>query len=418
MRNTMFDENAPASSRLASGLRLAASSTVGWLWETTKEAKDFVFQGKGGPQKVVDEVAGFTADVIYETATGERPKTQGQGIDAKFPTVSRIFDTNTTFADLMDRGSKGSPDPVTTGKQITESGNKPGDYRPDNFAKPNDKAAQIVAGTPAPSSVPAMQGAANSVLSGRSGRPSFVQMYNAVGLTRLGVITPQQLMNFANTGQFNAAAKRNLQVIQSGNVARIFDKDAGVLSPAFFVDPSKGADDSTDEDDFDLATKLLEDFFTDDKGKPQPGLVRRTVRKFDRARDVLSNAYNGGKPIKIDQNFANEFEEGMQLIRNYEDPRSIVNPKRWVDWRELQDRAGLIGYMAVKAGVTSPDDFNDYAFNFGLDFGEFADKHRLPEEFRADTIINMEQTHQKTGADREDIVEATMKEILSRINTG
>jgi len=233
-------------------------------------------------------------------------------------------------------------------------------------------------------------------------------MFNAVGLLKMQVISPDQFMNYAHTGKFTAAAKADIKLVSDDGVTTVFADGVPIRR---VQTGNMGEEPQTDEDRFDLSIKLLEDFFVDEKGKAQPGLARRAVRKIDRAGDVLANAFNEGNKIPMDQNFANDFEEGMSMVRRYEDPRWITNPTRWFDGREMNDRAGLLGYIGVRMGLTGGDDFNDFGYQYGVEFGTFADSKRLNEEFRTDTIIKMEQKHQETGASREDILEATLEQL-------
>jgi hypothetical protein len=156
------------------------------------------------------------------------------------------------------------------GQLIEEPANTPAKVPPQkrrenapSQMRTREQVDRAIANADVPATPAAMQGAATQVLQNK--RPGFVELYNAVGLARLGVITSEQLMRYRETGQFNAAAKRNLQVIQSGNVARIFDKDAGVLSPAFFVDPTQGAGGTADMGDIlsqrQKYQNLMEDYF-------------------------------------------------------------------------------------------------------------------------------------------------------------
>ena len=434
LRETLNDSEAPASSRVAAGIQLFYSNTIGSFADTAAGAARFASQGKGvieGTREAVDVGAGFIADVAYEVGTGKPPETQGQGIDAKgsLPsgtTLYNFFDKilGKDSGKRLETAATPVTKPVATVADINEvTGGIAPEYNRDNFTQPSETAAKTMLSTPVAGTPEAAKAGASTVLSTK-GRPNLVQMYNAVGLARLKIISPEQLQRYAATGQLNEAAKRELQIVQSEGYARIFDKNTGELSAAFPISPN-ASDTSTDEEDFDLSVKLLEDFFRDYEGKADPGAARQAVRQLDRTRDVISNRFNNGKPIPLDQNFANEFEEGLRFQRRYKDPRSVINPGRWLDSRELGRQSGTLGYAAVKAGITSQNDFDNFAFEFGIEFGEFATNQGWSEERLLTQQLNMEDKARALtrGAEpafssmekaREKVREATVEAIIER----
>jgi len=299
--------------------------------------------------------------------------------------------------------------------KIPTAPNETPDNAPSRSEAMNDPDAAINKAE-APKSQSATIKAATSVgQASRSQRrvPFVYELYNAASLAQAGLITPEEFQRFARTGSMDEPLETTLFNMQDAIAVIQTDPSQGgaVAGVSFIGAPGSGADAQTDEERFELATKLLEDFFVDEDGKDQPGLVRRAVRVFDRAGDVLANAFNDGNPIPIDQNFANEFEEGLQLVRNYEDPRWIINPSRWFDGRKLADRSGLIGYLGVRYGITNPEEFDDFAFHFGIDFNEFAENQRWSEERKAAQIIEMERAYRQDK--KKDGSRFTRKEIVN-----
>ena len=104
--------------------------------------------------------------------------------------------------------------PAETPANIVEAGSTPAANNPKKIAKSEAAANEAIDKAPSFDSVEAVSATANQVLSTK-GRPSIVDMYNAVGLAKLKVISTEQLMNYAQTGRFNAAAKANLQLVTS-----------------------------------------------------------------------------------------------------------------------------------------------------------------------------------------------------------
>lgn len=327
------------------------------------------------------------------------------------------------YGGLLNIGGEEIPavgKPATTPKEVSEAtaamGGKTSDVSHKGVTENPQRATEVA---PAPANNGVAQNMAQSVTQPtRTRRPTIPQLMNAASLAKMGVIDQQSLQRYARTGSWDEPSKKQLVGLGNGQFV-IFDPATGGYSVHGTAAQQPAM---TDEERFDLSVKYLEGFFTDEDGKIMDGVARRAVRRFDRAGDALANAYNNGQPIPIDQNFANDFAEGMDFVTQYEDPRFILNPSRLFDSREMRDRAGLIGYMAVKGGIRSQEEFNDFGFQYGVEFGEFADNNSLNEEFRADTIINMEQKYQQlrnAGEDvsREEVREATVKAIVEKIQS-
>lgn len=411
LREIMTNPRAQTGERLLAGARKLVSDFFGPNettkllerdWDANPPAPEEMPMGPsdflGGGR--LNKLAGALHDQIHEAVYGMESPTKGQTL------TSKVLGKELSDAAKPDYpGSKPRETAATTPKDIQSDGNKASDYSPSKLAQPGEDTGKALMRTPPPGNADAAAQSARTVLAPvKNKRPNLMQMYNAVSLAKMKLVSVEQLHRYAATGQMNEAAKADLQIIQSGGWARVFDKNTGTLSAPIPIDPTKGGDDSSDEDRFDLATKLLEDFFVDEDGKPDRFAARQAVRKLDRAGDVLANAFNGGKDITLNQNFANDFEDGLRLIRNYEDPRGIFSMK-WFDNKNLRDRSGIVGYLGVQLGITNPNEFNDFAYNYGIEFIDWAEQQGWSEERKAAQIIELERAHKEDKKSREEIFE-------------
>ena len=407
LKATLIDNNAPISSRVAAFTQLQGSLTnrafqfFGLVGvdadQPTSSGEVALRAGAQGGIDAINAAGGFIVDVVAEVVTGEPLDTQGQGFNRQVEAlILGNSDAATNEASLVSKEA-------TSARDVIDAGAKPADFTADKVGQPGEAAGTALLTGPTFTSEAAVQGATNSISNTR-GRPSTIQIYNATGLARLGVITPKQLTTYARTGQFDGATKPAFHFVTdkaSGQTTVFRD---GVATGR--VRTGAGEDGAgSDEDRFDLATKLLEDFFVDRDGKPDKRAARIAVAKFDRAGDVLAKAFNDGESVMVDQNFANDFADGLSFVRNYEDPRFILNPAKLFDGRELADRSGLVGYLGVKLGIASQGDFDDFAFNFGIEFNDFANGQRWSEARKAAQIIEMERAHKDDRKPREEILE-------------
>ena len=297
-------------------------------------------------------------------------------------------------------------------------------YKAETIAKDPQAAANAVAGAPilAPRAVAPT---AQAVLGAQgSKRPSLVQMANAVSLAKMNLITGPQLMQYAATGSLTGPAKRNLQKVTDAKsgITTIFDMDRGVPISQFQTGRGEAPDVPTDKENFNYAVDLLQDYYLDRDGKVDKRRAREAVRQFNRVKRTLESAFFDGNQIAIDQTFADDFEQGARWQNNYEDPRSRFNPMRWIDSRELGRQTGTLGYMAVQMNVSGQDDFDSFATEWGIEFGEFATNRGMDEEERTQMIISLEDTAQKSkelyGGDikkaREEVRKATIEYLAKQ----
>ncbi len=311
-------DDQPASTRIASGVRLLASQTLGKFADTAKGAFRFATGGTESTRETVDQAAGFIADTVFEVATGEAPETQGQGIDAK-GTIEFLDGLIDSDYKGLEAAAKPSETVATTPKDISDStGKSASAYNRNNFTQPNDAAARTVLNTPTPGTPNAVQGAADSVLGVKTKRPNLVQMYNAVGLTKLGILTPAQLTNYAQTGQFNAAARGKLQTIQSGDMARIFDPNSGALSAPFSVSGAAGGGSIKDRA---AVRKEIEAQVEGEFLLPDGSANKRALQQFTNATEEIFSimGIEQGDVRRTNDVFLNNLARGSRFVQRFDE---------------------------------------------------------------------------------------------------
>lgn len=428
----MRNSDAPGSSRVASGIRLAYSNTVGSFGEavvdTATGAARFGGGGVGGAfegtREGIDAGAGFLADVAYEVATGEAPETQGQGIDAKggIPPGTNIYN----FFDKMfgvggpekrlERAATPVTKPVTTVADVNKvTDGSASEYGRGNFTQPNNNAAKTVLSTPAPGNAEVARASANTVLSTK-GKPDMRDMFNAVSLSRMpnSGVTAEQLRNYAKTGQFDEAAKRKLQVVQGGGgsfaVLDVTGDSAGQGRPVSSgqIGPGDGASTKQTVAERNAIRKLtvdtVEGNFADQDGK----INKRHLQSFMDVQDGVFNLAGIGpndaqrttpsylRSIAAGSGFVSRFnEDDIQLIDlSYGDV-------------QIPHTAGnvAIGQVADEVGITSQDEatyfLRDYAHTLreGIEVRNDAwlvNKVRHSEAFVQDARTNPENPDYKT----------------------
>jgi hypothetical protein len=295
-------------------------------------------------------------------------------------------------------------------KPATTPGEVPTQFRRDNAPANMQTREQVdtaIANANIPVTPDAITATADQVLRSQGKRPGFVELYNAVGLARLKIITPEQLMNYRQTGQFNAAAKRNLQVIQSGNVARIFDKDVGALSPAFRIDPTQGGAGSAGTTEQAAFLNLLqddipEDLFGDDKGRQATFISGVTgameILGYDLSSENGRPGSLGGLNAASQPRVRNAIKQGGLFIQRF-DPDTAqnlfqgtgdFNPLPGSD-PEFPVSAGSIalGTEAALHGITNQRDANEFLYQWGAQYLD-AFSYLTAEEL----IVNVRQYEQ------------------------
>jgi len=411
------DSNSPASSRVAATARLVYSATVGSFLDFEKEAIGYAVnkggQSTGWTQDKVDKGAGFLIDVIEETITGKPSKTQGQGVDAKVASIGgKVLDDPA----VAQQGSKTTDGPAVNIGDIKSSGANPNDYSADKFSAPSETAGRTLAATPTPGTEEGVKSTAGTLLSAQGKRPSLVNIFNAVGLTKLNVLSPEQLMRYAQTGQFNEAAKRDLQVIQSEGFARIFDKDTGSLSAPFQIAPGEGGDTTrrtvADRKAVrDLTVDTVENTFIDAK---TGDVDKRWLQQFMDVQDGVFDIKGIGPndPDRTEPSTLRSIAAGSRFVSQFNE-----DDIQWVDlsWGdvEIPHTAGnvALGVVADESGITNQEEANyflrDYAhtlrklLNVRADAkvrndGWLATQVTQAEKFLADARTNKDNPHYDT----------------------
>jgi len=255
LRRIMTDSNAQTGERLVAGAKKLAIDLFSpgggepqRDWVANPPTQEEIDGSLGAMLKAsaaysgekADAFGGFILDKIHETVYGIDSPTKGQPLTDKANSV--LGREVTAAAKPGYPGAKTRDTEATNVGDIRADGNSGSDYTPGKLAQPGEDAGKAMMRTPPPGNATAAAGAARSVAAPvRGKRPNLVQMYNAVGLAKLGLISTEQLQRYAGTGQLNEAAKADLQVLQSGGWARVFDKNTGALSAPIQVAPGDAA---------------------------------------------------------------------------------------------------------------------------------------------------------------------------------
>jgi hypothetical protein len=210
---------------------------------------------------------------------------------------------------------------VSSDKAITESVNKPSqvpaDKRKENAPSNMQTQEQVdtaIANGDTLNTAAAVQNAAKVVT--RNKRPGFVELYNAVGLARLKIISPEQLLNYSQTGQFNAGTKATLQNVGNGTIA-VYDALGNLMRVDKF---NAGGDGQPSVQDQRRAYDLLKartDLLYEDHPEAQANFI-----------SSLEEAYNYlGLPSDNSEQLAdranptnlNLLQNGAQLLRRFDE---------------------------------------------------------------------------------------------------
>jgi len=180
--------------------------------------------------------------------------------------------------------------PVENVAEITNGGGYAAEYVPTKIAKSEAAAEAAIEKGPIFASSEAAEAAVERTLATK-GRPTLPEMYNAVGLAKLKVISPAQLTNYARTGQFDAAATRKLQAITSDGITTILDLTgdaAGQGRVVNRVQTGKMSEDISQEDIYDLQSKYTKNKVIDwDTGKPSAAGHERLMTNLHAANRLL-----------------------------------------------------------------------------------------------------------------------------------
>jgi len=401
LRSTMFDSNAPVSSRIASGVRLLAGD-ITKLTDSILDRGEAIFQG----EKPINAVGGFIVDVVQETLTGKTPETQGQGFDEKMEKL--ILGENKNIASPDYSGKQALAAAPTSINDISSAGAKPSDYTPSKVSQPGLPASKAVLRAPIPSSVETAQQMATSVVN-TQGKPSFVDVFNATSLTKAGVITPTQLFRYARTGQFDEPTKKQLLSLGSGAFA-IFDPDTGGV--AFGQVPGTGAEAESDIDIFKDQRTLIENSpeFQDSDGNVDEARVQVALEQIETATDTLQSAGLIDRKSRTNRSLLSSLKQGQRFVRRFSaDPSQTFDFNPFSD-PELGPNNMALGFIADQFGITNQEDADRFLFDYGITLrGAFPN---MRAEDVITNVINMElkvQRAKNRNDQRTEVVEATIE---------
>jgi len=311
--------------------------------------------------------------------------------------------------------------PVDTVAEITNGGGYAAEYVPTKIAKSEAAAEAVIEKGPNFASTEVAEATAERVLNTR-GKPSLVDMYNAVGLAKLKVISPAQLTNYARTGQFDAAAKANLQLVTADGITTVVDMDRGVPVSRFQTGPREG---TSQEDIFDLQSKYTKNKVIDwDTGKPSAAGHERLMTNLHAANRLLGfNAKQQSDRTNMDW-----MAKGQSYVDDF-DPDTSQN--LWgdggADWNPFSDpklgaNALMFGYKAVQYGLenkTERDRFlNDYGIVVSNSLPHGTDLAKIVDQGETNVAAAIKAWTKETGAapspkQRAHIRTKTLEKLLS-----
>jgi len=218
------------------------------------------------------------------------------------------------------------------------------------------------------------------------GKPRFYDMVNAVSLMKMNIITPQQMMNFADTGQYNAAAKAQLNLVTDAKsgITTVFRDGvpSGQFRTGLGTANEPGDVLKQEEQIFDLQSKFLEGNWVDRDGKVIPGLRQNTMNALNTALDLLGAPKAGerGYEVRGSRSMLNSMQVGIDMVRNFDpDVSQKFDLAFWTD-PEINSNNAAVGFLLDQHGVTNSDSQNRALYDYGWTY-------QRGTKLRADTYI-------------------------------
>jgi len=231
-------------------------------------------------------------------------------------------------------------------------------------------------------------------------------MYNAVGLTKIKAITPAQLMQYASTGQFNAAAKRNLQLVTDAKsgITSVFDMDQGVVVNQVRTGQGTAGEGDTDLDIFEAQRTLIENSFEyqDRDGNVDEGRVQQALEQIETASDILGLT----DEQRQDRSLLTSLKQGQRFVRNFKPDSSQTFDFNPFSDPELGPNNMALGFLADQLGVSSQEQADRFLYDYGITF-----RNAFPRMSAEDLLRNVQHMEQLARLDsdrRTEIVEATI----------
>ncbi|MHA2066586.1 MAG: hypothetical protein ACXABY_19615 [Candidatus Thorarchaeota archaeon] len=368
LRTTMFDKDAPLSSRAASGIRLLAS-------DISKVGQSIFGTGVAAAETAavpVDVVGGFIVDVAQEAITGERPETQGEGLDAKVAKL--ISGENKSLAEPGYSGKQTLDAPATTAKDVINTGATPSDFTRSKTSQPGVSAAKAIVRAPIPGSTATAQQIANRVVNTK-GNPSFVDIFNAASLTKAGIITPAQLFRYSQTGSFEEPVNKQLLALGDGAFAIFNPRTGGVTFGQAGGTAGAGLADVKDQQGLlNLLQDATSGLFDDD-----PQGQQQFIDAAEGAFTILGLPGNTEEQLKAraTPDVFNSIVRGAGFVKRFDEDTTQnllqgtgdFNPLPSSDLK-LPMNAGNIalGFAADQMGVTTQPAANEFLAAYAGDF--------------------------------------------------
>lgn len=155
----------------------------------------------------------------------------------------------------------------------------------------------------------------------RSGfsRPSLPQIYNAVGLAKAGILTQQQLVNYARTGRLDDVALQNLHFVQSGNVVVGLDKQTGQVISRTTLPTTDTQDIGDRRAIFNFVKEQTEHEFIDRDGK----VDKRAQGQFMDAFEEIAGMFGITQDniARTDDRMLNSLARGARFVTNFDEDR-------------------------------------------------------------------------------------------------
>jgi len=409
LRDIMTDPNAQTGERLVAGAKKLAIDLFGggqgeqrdWVANPpTQEEIDgslgamFLADMAHSAEKA-DKFGGFLHDKIHEFVYGIDSPDKGKTFSEKLSGV--LGNEVTAAAKPGYPGAKTRDTAATTTKDIVADGNVATDFTPDKLSQPGEDAGKAVMRSPPPGNAKAAAGAARSVAAPVKGkRPTLVQMYNAVGLAKLNLISTEQLHRYASTGQLNEAAKADIQVLQADGWARIFDKNTQSLSAPFKIAPGGEGGDPATVSDHAAIQNLYQDTL---QSIEDPGYQQKVIDAMLGAAGILLDVPSTSKvgvALTANAQVRSQLRHGVDLMLNFDEDKiqGLIDngdlDLSWGDFKPAMNAGNVAIATAIADNVKGDKEITyamrDYMRDFKQAFGGMTEG----------AIVNRVHKHEKT----------------------
>jgi len=320
---------------------------------------------------VADKFIKNTAKSLYEAVVPDNPVVRfagGLGIDFGIvDSLNKLVGIESDSAN--DKEAQAKAQEAAAKPPIEKAATSPADvddpsaFSRGNIANSPGAAANAVLGQP-----PVTEQGAQSMAEqlNRDSRPTLANMFNAVGLLKMKIISPGQLMNYAQTGKFDRAAAAKINLVTTDGVTTVFENGVPVRQ---VQTGNIGGDQLSQEEVYDLQAKYTKNKVIDwETGKPSVEGHERLMTNIHAANRLL-----GYTPEQQSDRTNMDWMAKAQGYVDDFDPNTSQN--LWgdggADWNPFSDpklgaNALMFGYKAVQWSVESKLERDRFLNDYGI----------------------------------------------------